>query len=714
MTKSRLKKKVGSSRLSRQETAEAVTTNQPLVSKLSLETRKNYDSRLSLTVWLLLLIILLAGLALRMSYLQRHVFDGDEYYTMLAISQTLQEGAPILPSGLFYEKGLSYTYLAAFLTAFVGFDELMVRWPSLLAGMFGVAIIFMVGRRLFGSSAAGLLAAGALALDVNAIEWSTRARMYALAQMTLPLLFLFAWQFTEKPRPRYLLIVLAILAGTLLAHVGVAIFVPVLGLTILTSLRLREELGQIRHALATPVLTTLAGVILLTGLLIVSSNALNLHPEINPDDEAGLTTAFQRDPQALMDKVRNYLTDNQRAPLAWLAMLAIIWTFYRMGWNNIVTIRERSIFFVSVSVLLTMTVLLMLPAIFTRDRTIFLFLLPQMYLLSGAGLQLVISTVQQNLSPQSTRWLNLQTPLAIGLALGGMVWFVRPTIDYIQQAPAAIRYDLAYPYVQANRQAGDIVVGPNMAACYLYLEQCDYYLQEMAANSTNQFTGGDTDWYVGAPWLGQETEFNHLLAQHNRVWLVVQEDNLRRGFSPAFSQQIGAQMELVYHPGDVLIFRSQTQPVPLPNHPDQLREWQWQSGLKLSGYNTTWLDDQHLVLTLFWEAVPSWDDFNDLRLQLTGQPTTEESPVTIDYLPLENMPEILQRQAWDEAGQIRDQLRLTFPEAITDDFSLKLTIYDTQSRETLPLRQNESGNHQVELTILAAQSASQNEATQHK
>ena len=65
----------------------------------------------------IILILTLAGFALRLHFLiTTHPFF-DEYTTVLAARQVLQRGWPILPSGLFYEHGLLATYMITPFTA---------------------------------------------------------------------------------------------------------------------------------------------------------------------------------------------------------------------------------------------------------------------------------------------------------------------------------------------------------------------------------------------------------------------------------------------------------------------------------------------------------------------------------------------------------------------------------------------------------------------
>ena len=98
-----------------------------------------------------LLALVVAAFLLRLAYLlHSHPFI-DEFTTILAARAILQRGLPVLPSGLFYEHGLLFTYLDAPFVALAGEKSLfaMARVPSLLLGTLSVLLVAWVGSRWF-------------------------------------------------------------------------------------------------------------------------------------------------------------------------------------------------------------------------------------------------------------------------------------------------------------------------------------------------------------------------------------------------------------------------------------------------------------------------------------------------------------------------------------------------------------------------------------
>jgi hypothetical protein len=131
----------------------------------------------------IVLFLTAAAFSLRLVYLLRsHPFI-DEFTTVLAARAILERGLPVLPSGLFYEHGLLFTYLDSPFVALAAEKGLfaMARLPSVLIGTVTVPFLYAVGRRWL-SPMVGLVAAALLALSPEGMVWGGRARMYALAQ----------------------------------------------------------------------------------------------------------------------------------------------------------------------------------------------------------------------------------------------------------------------------------------------------------------------------------------------------------------------------------------------------------------------------------------------------------------------------------------------------------------------------------------------------
>ncbi|MCB0054244.1 MAG: glycosyltransferase family 39 protein, partial [Caldilinea sp.] len=125
--------------------------------------------------------LLVLAFWLRWQYAQTISLYVDEFTTLWAARRTLELGAPLMPSGVLYTRGLLATYVTALAGAVAGLDYITGRVPSILFGLATIAAIFAAGRREW-NTRVGWLAALGLALLPEAIVWSGRARFYAQLQ----------------------------------------------------------------------------------------------------------------------------------------------------------------------------------------------------------------------------------------------------------------------------------------------------------------------------------------------------------------------------------------------------------------------------------------------------------------------------------------------------------------------------------------------------
>ena len=160
----------------------------------------------------IIILLTLAGFALRLHYLTTtHPFF-DEFTTVLAARQIVRHGWPVLPSGLFYEHGLLSTYVIAPFTAlFINapleqwqpahWGLMLSRWPSVLISTATIPVIYAVGRKTGLKTPVALLAAGLFALSPEGMVWGGRARMYALATLLVLLTVYLAHCGAVSPAP---------------------------------------------------------------------------------------------------------------------------------------------------------------------------------------------------------------------------------------------------------------------------------------------------------------------------------------------------------------------------------------------------------------------------------------------------------------------------------------------------------------------------------
>ncbi len=127
----------------------------------------NYTSRL-----LLVVAALLVAVQLRAAHLLENRFHQDEaLYATFARFIASGPGRGLLLSHMLVDKPPLAFYLNALSVAVLGGGEFALRLPTLLASIVSTALVYAIGRRLYGATA-GLAAAWAMALSPFAIQFS--------------------------------------------------------------------------------------------------------------------------------------------------------------------------------------------------------------------------------------------------------------------------------------------------------------------------------------------------------------------------------------------------------------------------------------------------------------------------------------------------------------------------------------------------------------
>lgn len=145
--------------------------------------------------WALLGVVLCVGTFVRFWNLGGPGLHGDEETMAMAAMHIVQDGRPILPSGMFYPRGLSELYLMAASVRIFGESEWALRLPSALAGIAMIYLCYVAGRR-FLRPQWNLALAATVAVLPELIEYSQTARMYIFMLACIPgaLACLFAWE----------------------------------------------------------------------------------------------------------------------------------------------------------------------------------------------------------------------------------------------------------------------------------------------------------------------------------------------------------------------------------------------------------------------------------------------------------------------------------------------------------------------------------------
>ncbi|HEX2493178.1 MAG TPA: glycosyltransferase family 39 protein, partial [Steroidobacter sp.] len=155
--------------------------------------------RTSHRVWFTCLIV--AGTIVRFWGLGAVGLHGDEETMAMAVRHIIIDGWPILPSGLFYPRGITQLYMMAASVALFGESEWALRLPSALCGVALIAIGYGAGRR-FLRPAWNLAFAASIAFLPVLLADSQTARMYIflITLVMTSMACIFAWERTDRVR----------------------------------------------------------------------------------------------------------------------------------------------------------------------------------------------------------------------------------------------------------------------------------------------------------------------------------------------------------------------------------------------------------------------------------------------------------------------------------------------------------------------------------
>lgn len=148
-----------------------------------------------------LLAIVGVGAWLRFWGLGNVGLHGDEETMAMAVMSIVHQGVPILPSGMFYPRGITQLYLMAGSVQLFGESEWAFRLPSALCGVLVIYLSWLAGRR-FLRPYWNLAFAASVALLPAMIVYSQTARMYIflLAAVAACMVCVFAWERTGRVR----------------------------------------------------------------------------------------------------------------------------------------------------------------------------------------------------------------------------------------------------------------------------------------------------------------------------------------------------------------------------------------------------------------------------------------------------------------------------------------------------------------------------------
>ncbi|MGQ9501329.1 MAG: hypothetical protein ACUVSF_09435 [Anaerolineae bacterium] len=694
--------------------------------KVSPEGRPDTERQITRDNVLWLVGILLIALALRLAYTwYSHPFF-DEYVTIMAAQMILQSGVPILPSGLFYEHGLLFSYLDAPWVGIAGWLRdygsdvplfLLARLPSVLIGVATVWLVHRVGEKWF-SVRAGLIAAGLLALAPQAVVWDGRARMYSLAQLLAVGLAVLVYRGScgvGNRRIRWLALI--VLMALMLTHFGALILVPPLLVgAILVGWLTRSpnirpwflQLGVLAE------IFTLGAVLALAILLKRVGQPLGVAP-LSDMEAADLTrelfntVTYQAGLVLDVDSAVKFLAREFGVPHhIWLSVVAvwggvamlILWLSRRRRDVRGPKCSYQALYLWMISIVPVMEMITLLEP-WRRNPRYLVIILPWFYLLAALGwevsLRLLIWGHERGVGYRILRLGGWMTVAALALLQTRGMW-LDLQIAFRTPEPA---YEQAFAYVRDAWRDGDVLMTMNTPGAALLVGHVNYFaVQESAEqfllrvdSGESHRSGKQVDRWMGAPWLNSAGELMHVLSRYPRAWFVTDTIRLPVYYRGDWLAVLKTQMKQVWSGDEALVFVTQADRSPLPMAPTVPMEAVLGDTIHLLGYSDErgagLTPGSPYTLTLFWrtDALQTVDYTVFVHLRdATGRTVAQQDgqPLDGDY----------PTSRWRPSETVIDPRVVMLPSKLpAGEYAVWVGMYRLDTMERLPLRDDISGEN---------------------
>ncbi len=440
-----------------------------------------------------------AGLVLRISDLGANSLWLDESISSIAALAFLEKGIPVLPSGLFYGRGLLNTFLIASSFAIFGINEFAARLPSVLFGVLTILIVYFIASR-FGNKRIGIIAALLITFSVWEIAWSRQARMYQQLQFFYILSLYLFYEFTRTKSLKMLVLLVFSALGTVISHEFGYALIPVF-LIYLTVLALKERSKNTFRR-------TIPAAVIIFGALLGFAYFMGVIPFILGNEINYYDTYI-------------YLLKKDLG----------IFLFLAVPGGTVLVKRDWKKGLLLISGLIIPLYFIFFHVLLVGTRYLY-FVIPILFILVGFFLDFVIDYLQAGhihrlVSRKAEAEVIVAVSLILAMYFSGIFTFnPEEKYDLGVNAPWS-DFKKAYTYVKEDMQPGDAIVSAWTPPSMFYLGKSDYWLAfDVVGMGMDGFMVSNTsqEIYTNATAIKNVETLVDVREKYERGWIVV--DNL--------------------------------------------------------------------------------------------------------------------------------------------------------------------------------------------
>jgi 4-amino-4-deoxy-L-arabinose transferase-like glycosyltransferase len=642
---------------------------------------------------LLVLIILLAAAGLRWRYIFQVQLYPDEFVTLLAVKMIMEKGLPLLPSGLFYDHGLLFSYAGAAAAFIGGFSYISVRIASLVFSLLTLIATYKAGRWSFGRTAA-VLAVLFLAISPASVLWGGRARMYSLLQLLVLLSCFFFIAGVQKDRPAWRWLAFVCYGGALLTQFAAIALLPPLALYLLFDMWKRK--GQkLRIGLQ---LFTLGLLALMAFAVKRLGQPKGIEPVHGGNWLSGLWEvlsiygAFNLDLSSAWVSISSFFIAPESIGLSLFALAAITFALWRRMRRRSSPADHAVLAYGGLLAITTLEMLFLVSAD-RRDEKYLVMLLPIFCLLAARGAAEAGCCLAEHL-PALRRAKPALVAAMIGAAL--CLPMLAPLAEVVDDPRSD--YAQAFGYVKEHLNDEDGVASGTPAAAWYYLGRNDYYLVQKGNYDYRILnkSGAAVERWLGSPWIGDLPGLEKTLNQPQRVWLVLERWGLLdEYYDEFFRQQLFAMTSYVREDNGVIVLRNHRGYPLIQESPPLAAQGNLEGKVELLGYDLRRRNDaaasadKEVQIVLYWRCLARLP--KDTMVLLHIRDAQGGNVLVADHAPFFG---IYPSTLWQPGEVIRETINVTLKADFKPgEYALYTGMYTPDDQRRLTVTNDRSGEN---------------------